>query len=444
MTTTASHLDLSNRDATRPDPHACAEYNSLSRRRFLAASGTTLGVLAMSQSLPRVAMGQGPRGANRDVIVSIYLRGAADGLTMCVPYADNGYYTARPTLRIPRPDTTDPERCTDLDGFFGLPVPMLPLVPAYQAGKLIFVHACGSTDPSRSHFEAQRFMEIGKPRDLNLVTGWLGRHIESIAPMDPLAKLRAVGISTGLQQSLAGGPSTLPISNLDEFNLGGSSTTRAARRAALADMYVNTGNPLAAVVSTTFDTIDMLNTINFAGYVPAGGAVYPTGSFGTALKSTAALIKAEVGVEAVAIDLSGFDTHNNQGNFAGGFFANLMSTLANGMAAFYADMFTGPAPNVTVVAMSEFGRRLGENASNGTDHGRGNVMMVMGNCVNGGQVKRNWPGLGPGQLFEGVDLDVTIDYRNVLAEVVQNRLGNANLAHVFPDFAPQFQGVLSC
>jgi uncharacterized protein (DUF1501 family) len=287
-------------------------------------------------------------------------------------------------------------------------------------------------------------MEVGKPRDQLLVTGWLGRHIESIAPMDPLAKLRAVGISTGLQQSLAGGPSTLPIPDLDAFNLGGSSATRDARRSALADMYMATGNPLAAAVSTTFDTIDMLNTINFAGYVPAGGAVYPTGGFGTALKSTAALIKAEVGVEAVAIDLGGFDTHNNQGNFTGGFFANLMSTLANGMAAFYADMFTGPAPNVTVVAMSEFGRRLGENASNGTDHGRGNVMMVMGNCVNGGQVKRIWPGLGPGQLFEGVDLDVTIDYRNVLAEIVQNRLGNANLAHVFPDFAPQFQGVLSC
>ncbi len=431
--------------APRHDPHACDEYNSLSRRGFLAASsGTAMAMLAMGGALPRVAIGQGPRSGQRDVIVSIYLRGAADGMTMCVPYADNGYYNARPNLAIPRPDSASADKCTDLDGFFGLPVPMLPLRQAYLDGKLLFVHACGSTDPSRSHFEAQRFMEVGKPRDQLLVTGWLGRHLESIAPTDPLAILRAVGISTGLQQSLAGGPSTLPISNLDEFNLGGSSSSRTARRAALTDMYMQTGNPLAAVVSTTFDTIDMLNTINFSGYAPAGGAVYPTTGFGTALKSTAALIKAQVGVEAVAIDLGGFDTHNNQGNFGTGFFANLMNQLASGMGAFYADMFTQANPGVTLVAMSEFGRRLQENTSVGTDHGRGNVMMAMGNCVTGGRVLRNWPGLAPGQLFEGVDLNVTTDYRDILAEIVQTRLGNTNLAHVFPDHTPVFKGVLSC
>ncbi len=432
------------------DPHACAEYNmisqQLSRRGFMGVTGsTTMAILAMGSALPRVSFANSARGAQRDVMVSIYLRGASDGLTLCVPYADPGYYANRPTLAIPQPDSPDTlNRCTALDSFFGIPPAMMPLHQAYLDGNLLFVHACGSTDPSRSHFEAQRFMELGKPQDVTLNTGWLGRHIASVAPMDPNAILRAVGISTGLQQALAGSPNTLPIPDLDTFNLGGSSSTRAARRAALSDMYAATGNPLAAVVSTTFDTIDLLNTINFAGYVPGGGAVYPAGGFAYALKTTAALIKAQVGVEAIAIDLGGWDTHNNQGNTGTGFLAGLMGNLAGGLGAFYRDMFAQPDPGVTVAVMSEFGRRVGENASFGSDHGHGNAMMVMGACVNGGQVKRTWPGLGPGQLYQNLDLHVTTDYRDVLAEIVQNRLGNPNLPFVFPDHTAQFQGVLSC
>lgn len=426
------------------DSHGCTEYRELSRRRFMAASGAAaFAAYTIPAWMPKVAVAKDYRSSMRDVVVSIYLRGAADGLTMCVPYGDNNYYTARPNIAIARPDSAAPDRATALDDFFGLPPAMLPLLPAYQAGHLLFVHACGSTDPSRSHFDAQRFMEVGKPRDLNLATGWLGRHLASIPPMVPSPSLRAVGIATGLQQTLAGGPQTLPVPNLDTFGLAGSGSTSIARQSALTDMYGQIDDPLRASGLNSINTINLLNEINFSGYVPAGGAVYPTGNFGYALKTTAALIKAQRGVEAIAIDLGGWDTHANQGS-VGGTMAGLMDQLARGLAAFHTDMMTGIAPTFSLVVMSEFGRRLRENGSLGTDHGHGNAMMVMGNCVNGGRVLRNWPGLAQGQLFEGIDLDVTIDYRDILSEIIQSRLGNANLDVIFPSFTPTTRGVLSC
>jgi uncharacterized protein (DUF1501 family) len=421
----------------------CTEYRELSRRNFMAVTGgVTMAALSAPSWLPRVAVAKDHRGTQRDVMVAIYLRGASDGLTLCVPWGENAYYTNRPTLNIPRPDSADPNRATDLDGFFGLPPAMSPLLPAYQAGKLLIVHACGSTDTSRSHFDAQRLMEVGVA-GVTYTSGWLGRHLYSVAPMDPNAILRAVGISTGLQRSLQGGPSTLPIPDLDNFGLSGSSTTNAERRGALSDMYAVVPDPVHAAAENTLATIDLLNTINFAGYVPAGSAAYPAGGFGLALKSTAALIKAQVGVEAVAIDVSGWDTHINQGPISGGM-ATLMSTLAAGVGAFYTDMTTGTAPTFVLVAMSEFGRRLAENGSLGTDHGHGNALFVMGNCIAGGQVMRQWPGLSPGQLYQGRDLQVTIDYRDILAEIIQQRLGNTNLDYVFPGYTPTDRAAVAC
>lgn len=430
------------------ESQACPEYYELSRRNFLAVSGASAFATAVAASapswLPRVAMAKEYRGTQRDVIVSVFLRGASDGLSICVPWGEDAYYTNRPTIAIPRPDSGLANRAIDLgDGLFGLNSKLLDLMPAYNNGHLLVVHATGSTDPSRSHFDAQRFMEVGKARDASLNTGWLGRHLYSVAPSDPNALLRAVGISTGLQMTLAGGPQSLPIPNLDNFGLTGPVNSAAARQAALGDMYTTVPDPLHATALTTIATIDLLNTIDFAGYQPAGGASYPAGSLGTAFKSSAALIKAQVGVEAIAVDVQGWDTHTNQGPQTGTM-ANLLENLANAVGAFYADMFTGNAPRVTVVIMSEFGRRLMENGSLGTDHGHGNVMLVLGQCVQGGRVLSQWPGLQPGQLFEGRDLAVTIDYRDILAELVQNRLGNTDLASVFPGYTPTFRGVTSC
>ncbi len=417
----------------------CEEYRELSRRQFLIAAGGTTAALAAPAWLPRIVLAES-ECSNRDVIISIFLRGASDGLTMCVPFGEAAYYTNRPTLAIPQPDSGDPFAATDLDGFFGLPPAMTAVLPAYNNGDLLIVHACGSTDPSRSHFDAQRFMEDGKPGDNTIYTGWLGRHLATAPPINPNAQLRSIGIAYGLQRTLQGGPLSLPIPNLDTFGLTGSSSTVAARTDALGDMYALVADPLKAAAQTTQATIDLLNTIDFAGYVPAGGAVYPSGSFGTAIKSTAALIKADVGVEAVAIDVGGWDTHNNQGTKTGTM-ANLMTTLAAGLAAFHADMWAGNGRNVTVVVMSEFGRRLLENGSIGTDHGHGNAMLVLGNHIAGGRVLTQWPGLSPGQLYQNRDLEVTIDFRDVLAEIVRFRLANPNLANVFPDYTPTFRGV---
>jgi uncharacterized protein (DUF1501 family) len=407
------------------------------------ASAGLAAFVAAHAWVPRVAYASSYRSGLRDVIVSIYLRGAADALTLCVPYADNAYYTNRPTLAIARPDTTDPNRATALDSRFGLPPAMMGLHQAYLDGKLLFVHACGSTDPTRSHFEAQRFMEVGKPGDNSVRTGWLGRHLDTIGPMVPGSTLRGVGIMAGLPQTLVGAPQTLPISNLDSFGITGSGTTLTARSNAIRDMYLATTDPLRESANSTLQTISVLDTINFAGYAPANGAVYPTGGFGNSMKSAAALIRAQVGVEAIAVDVGGWDTHDNQGPVTGGM-ANLMTNLSNTLGAFYRDVVAGGGPNVTVVVMSEFGRRLQENGSLGTDHGHGSAMMVIGQCVFGGRVLTQWPGLEQQNLFQGIDLAVTTDYRDILAEIIQDRAGNPDLAAVFPDYVPTMRGVFSC
>lgn len=427
------------------DCTSCAEYQSLSRRNFLHASGgAAVAVAAMAAApawLPRVAMARSYRSSARDVIVQVYLRGGADGLTMIPPHGESAYYTARPSLALPQPTSGQPGACLDLNGFFGLSPAMAALMPAYQNGHLLAVQATGLTNSNRSHFDAQRYMEVGKVNDPTLGTGWLGRHLFRVDPMDPGALLRAVGIGVGLQKTLVGGPKTLPIPNLDTFGLTGSTGSVPARSAAIADMYTGNGDPLKTIALNTLQTIGLLDTINFAGYTPGGGAVYPTNSFGYSLKTTAALIRAQVGVEAIAIDAGGWDTHNNQGNQSGGTMYGLMNSLANGLAAFYQDIVTGNGPNVTVVVLSEFGRRTAENFSAGSDHGYGGAILVLGQCILGGRVLSNWPGLRPDQLYQGLDLAITMDYRDILAEIVQNRLGNPDLSYVFPQYAPTMRGV---
>lgn len=418
------------------DCHGCAEYNTMSRRRFLGwSSAAGIAALAAPAWLPRVAFAKS-HITGRDVIVSIYLRGAADGLSLVPPFGDPAYYTLRPNLAILPPDAgVNP--AIDLDGYFGLAPAMQPLLEAYMGGDLAVVHACGSTDPSRSHFDAQRFMEVGKPADPTIFTGWLGRHLISANPADPTAVARAIGVGYQLQQTLQGGPKSLPIPDLGSYGLTGPSSSRTARLSYLNNAYAMVGDPLRSSGLNTFSTISVLSAINFSGYVPENGATYTTSSFQKALKSTAALIKADVGVEAVAIDRGGWDTHSAQGVIAGTM-ATVMTDLATGLRAFHRDVIQ-QGHNVTVVVMSEFGRRAAENASLGTDHGHGNVMFVLGQNINGGQVYGTWPTLG--SLYQNLDLQVTTDFRHVLAEIVMRRLGNANMAAVFPGFNPSFLGL---
>ncbi len=421
----------------------CNEYNELSRRQFIAGSalGATVFMPIFPAWLPQVTLAES-QDSSRDVIVSVFLRGGADGLSLCVPFFDTNYYAGRPAISIPSPDSTAANRGIALDNRFAFPQAMRGLVPAYQAGNLLVVHATGSIDPSRSHFDAQRFMEVGKPRDPQVATGWLGRHLATTQPMRTTAPLRALGLSSGLAKTLVGAPKALPIPNPANFAIGGVAATRAERATWLRDEYTPSAEPVRSSALDALNTIQLLATIGFTSYVPANGAVYPAGSFGQGLRSTAALIKADIGVEAIQIDLGGWDTHANQDPLAGSM-ANTMTNLSNSLAAFYADVIaSGLTQNVTVVIMSEFGRNARQNGSLGTDHGRGNCMFAMGRNINGGRVLVNtWPGLARENLENGQDLRVTLDHRDILAEIVKNRLGNPNTNVVFPDYTPTVRGV---
>ena len=419
----------------------CSEYQDLTRRQFVGGAAGVAAMAAFPSWLPRVVMAS-TYTSTRDVMVSVFQRGGADGLSICAPFGDPAYYAARPTIAIPRPDATNAAtRGIALDNFFAFPQAMSGLMPAYMATDLLVVHATGQLNNSRSHFDAQRYMEVGKPVDPSLLTGWLGRHLASTPPFNATAPLRALGIASGLQKTLVGGPRTLPIADPATFTLGGTASTAAARLAVLRDDYGLATEPLKSAALDAVNTVSLLQSVNIAGYVPANGAVYPNSSFGRALKSVAALIKADVGIEAAQIDIGNWDTHSGQDPIAGSMF-NTMRDFSNALAAFYADVIAPAAAGVTVISLSEFGRNVRENGSLGTDHGRGTAMLAMGKGIAGGRVLTNgWPGLDRAVLENGQDLKVTLDYRDVLAEIVANRLGNPNLSFVFPTWAPTFRGV---
>ncbi len=422
----------------------CHEYHRLSRRGFLGMSAGFAAAAATQAWLPRVVLAD-TESSSRDVVVSLFLRGGADGLTLCVPFGDPSYYQLRPNLAVAPPDSSATPRATDLDGFFGLPPAMTPLLEAYQDGALALVHACGLDSTSRSHFDAMHFMEVGMGNPpSSLISGWLGRHLQTTAPTVADGVLRAVGIGASLQRTLAGGPKTLPVGDLETFGLDGDPDTFLERRAALEAMYASVPAPLGQAARGTFGTIELLEQIDFGSYQPAGAAAYPEGELGLALKSVAALIKAEVGLEAAAVDLGGWDTHEFQGPVEGAM-ASVMGQLAAGLAAFHTDLFSDGFTRVVLVAMSEFGRNAFENGSAGTDHGHGGAMVVLGGHVAGGRVISQWPGLAPGQLYDDQDLAVTIDYRDILSEILVKRADNPDIQAVFTDpaYLPRDHGIVS-
>lgn len=417
------------------------DQDGLSRREFVGGSALAGAALITAPAwMPRVSFARGGGGVPRDVLVHVYLRGGADGLVMVPPYGDPQYYLRRPTLSIPQPGQPNGAIALPGNALFGLAPSAAPLLGAYQAGKLLIVHATGLVDPSRSHFDAQKYMERGTTSAFasQVTTGWIARHLSSTAPVGA-GLLRGISMTDGLPASLGGAPATLPIKDPDGFDLQGQLSTKAARRARITNMYAGEPAPLGPASTATFATVDLLNMVNFTGYVPANGAVYPTSSFGNQLKWTATMIKAGIGLEVVSIDIGGWDLHAQLGPLTGTM-ATKTADLANALNAFYLDLSTSHLDQVTLVVMSEFGRRAGENASNGADHGHGNCMFVMGGHIAGGQVLANWPGLATNQLDNG-DLAITIDHRDVLAEIVLQRLGNVNLGTVFPNYTPTIRGI---
>jgi uncharacterized protein (DUF1501 family) len=425
------------------DEHAncgCQEYNDLSRRNFIVkAAGAAVFAGVVPEWVPKVVMAESANGA-RDVIVNIFMRGGADGLSLCAPFADPNYYTARPTLAIPRPDSGNVNKGTALDNYWMFPKAMTGLVPAFQGGELLVVHGAGLTYSSRSHFDAQHFIEAGSATDDTVSTGWLGRHLATSWPLNPAAPLRAIAIANGLPLTLDGGPLTIPMPSPPTFAIGGSTATQTARSAWLANEFYLDQDPARAAALDVVSTLSLLKAINFTGYKPSNAAAYPTSSFGTGLRSAAALIKAGIGVEAIQIDIGGWDTHVAEGPLTGSLFTT-MSDFSNSIGAFWADVLQGNGTyNVTLVAMSEFGRNVRENGNQGTDHGRGGAMFVMGHHIAGGKVlTKKFPLLANANLQDGQDVPVTIDHRDVLAEIVANRLQNT--AQIWPGYAPTFQGV---
>ncbi len=387
--------------------------------------------------MPRLAFAPhnvAPRG---DTLVVVFLRGAADVLNMVVPHGEEAYYQLRPSLGIPRPDDSGKkkeERALDLDGFFGFHPSMNALLDAWTSGQLAIIHACGAPDESRSHFKAMELMERGVDDERGPASGWIGRHLATLNTGNS-SPLRAVGMGTRPQRSLSGSVPVSALRSIADFHLGGDARALQHMRAALNTVYAdNTPGQDTLSIMDTLETLDPLT------YAPSRSAKYPDSEFGLALKQTAMLIKADVGLEVSAIDVGGWDTHFAQGASVGQM-PNLMKDLADGLAAFHADMFDR-MNQLTAVTMSEFGRRASENGSLGTDHGHGSMMMVLGGNVNGGRVHGEWPGMQDGQLIGPGDLAVTTDYRDVLSEIIARRLNNPSIHEIFPGYEPQAREVV--
>lgn len=422
--------------------NACEEYRSLSRRNFLVGAAKVAAIASIPAWLPRVAFAEPLPG--RDRIISVYLRGGIDGLTLCVPHGDPGYYANRPNIAIPAPTSSSSDRAIDLDGFFGLPKALAALEDPYREGWLAIAHAVGAPVWSRSHFDAQRWMETCAINDTSVVDGWLARHLATSTPIKAKAILRAISMTYGMRQTLAGAPLTLPIPDPDNFDYAGWWYYQDEMAGLIQQSYKSgAGDPLVRDAAVSTDkTMGMLDQIDFANYTPTGGAVYPEGSFGQSLRATAALLKANVGVEAIHIDIDGWDTHANQGPIDGYMFG-LLKQVGDGLGALWKDLSSANVDDWVLVALSEFGRTAIENNSLGCDHGTANAMLVMGGGVRGNQVYRSWPGLAVENLYQGVDLKATMDYRDILSEMVDKRLKNPNLGSIFPGYTPNYQGLFN-
>jgi len=413
-----------------------------SRRVFLKGSALAMfGVGSMPAWLSRSLYAADSAQARKKILVAIFQRGAVDGLNMVVPFGEQRYYDLRPSIAIPKPDGT-PNSAVDLDGFFGLHPALAPLKPMFDARHLAIVDAVGSPDPTRSHFDAQDYMESGTPGYKGAADGWLNRALPALTgPASPASPLRAVSLGDTLARSLRGHNDAVAVRNLNDFQVH---DTRGA--APFESMYENSlDTMLHGTGKETFNAVKIMQTIQKQTYVPANGANYGNGGFGKSLQQIAQLIKANVGVEVAFADIGGWDTHVNEtgGQPTNGQLANNLAQFGQALAAFYQDL-GDRMDDVTLVTMSEFGRTVKENGDRGTDHGHANVMFVLGGDVRGGKVYGEWPGLQEEQLYDGRDLALTTDFRDVLSELVSRHLGNSNLKSVFPGYDnPKFRGLLA-
>ena len=401
----------------------------VSRRVFMKNGGMALLSLGFAPAfLARTVEAVG--AARRKVLITIFQRGAVDGLNMVVPFGERDYYTARPSIAIPKPNATD--GAIDLDGFFGLHPRLAPLKPLWDSRQMAIVHASGSPDGTRSHFDAQDYMESATPGVKSTQDGWLNRylHAKEHAEATPF---RAVALAGQLPRSLQGTAPALAIGQIGQFGIRAGQATEMVQASFESEYAAAADKVLNRTGGQAFDAVRMLKAADPAKYQPENGAEYPRSGYGEALRQIAQLVKADVGLEVAFAEAGGWDTHANQGGSTGQLGARL-DDFGRGIAALTRDLGDRMA-DIVILTMSEFGRTVAENGNRGTDHGHGNAMMIIGGQhVRGGKIYGRWPGLAREQRYDGRDLAVTTDFRSVFAEVVRGHLGVTDTRAIFPKF----------
>ncbi|MCM3900091.1 MAG: DUF1501 domain-containing protein [Pyrinomonadaceae bacterium] len=410
----------------------------MNRRFFLRSGGIALASVGVSLSAPSFlerALAAQTRdrraGGRRKTLIAIFQRFGVDGLNMVVPHGERAYYDLRPSIAIPKPQSGNAEAALDLDGFFGLHPALTPLKSLWDSQRLAIVNAVGSPDNTRSHFDAQDYMESATPGRKGTPDGWLNRYLQS--KTDPTRSLfRAVSLTQTMPRILQGRAPNLTISNLADFTIraGRSSASLQGGFEAIYDQSVN--DVLGGTGRETFEAVNFLKKANPRQYLPENGAQYPRSPFGNSLFQIAQLIKAGVGLEVAFTDIGGWDTHVNQGNSRGQL-ANRLQDFSGGIGALATDLGK-LMDDVVILTMSEFGRTVRENGNRGTDHGHANAMFVIGSNIRGGKVYGRWPGLKSEQLYEGRDLALTTDFRDVFGEVARKHLGTSSVQAVFPGY----------
>jgi uncharacterized protein (DUF1501 family) len=433
---------------------------SISRRLFLKNGAIALASVGFGSSLGptflrSTAFGATTAQKRKKTLICIFQRGAADGLNIVVPHGDKDLYSHRANFAIARPSSTDPQSALELDGFFGLHPALAPLLPIYKEGHLAAIQACGSPDATRSHFDAQDFMEAGTPGEKKYADGWMSRAV--MACPEDRAKLAAaqspfravaMGCDNGLPLSLQGDVNALAIPDLKNFGVGlkmGARQAASSGQSGVVDGFESiysgaVGDVMHGAGKESFEAIAALNKLSTGSYVPANGAVYPNGRFGESMKQIAQLVKADVGVEVAFSEIGGWDTHTAQP----GRLNQQLREFGLGLAALYRDL-GDKMDDVVILTMSEFGRTVRPNGTNGTDHGHATCFFALGGQVQGGKVLGQWPGLAPEQLYENRDLALTTDFRAVFGEVAVKHLGAQNLDKIFPGYrgtTADFRGVI--
>ena len=405
----------------------------ISRRIFLKNGGLALVSLGFAPEF--LARTVAAADSRRRVLVTVFQRGAVDGLNMIVPFGEREYYSARPSIAIARPGS-GADAAVDLDGFFGLHPRMAHLKPLFDARDLAIVHACGSHDETRSHFDAQDYMETATPGVKSTQTGWLNRYLHA-KEHQKATPFRAVALAPQLPRALQGIAPALAIGQIGQFGIRAGQATEMVQSSFESEYAAAANSVLHKTGREAFDAIKMLKEADPSKYAPENGAEYPRTGYGEALKQIAQLIKADVGLEVAFAESGNWDHHVNEGA-ALGQIANRLDDFSRGITALVRDL--GPRmADVVVLTMSEFGRAVAENGNRGTDHGHGNAMMVIGGGVRGGKVYGRWPGLAREQRHEGRDLAVTTDFRAVFSEVVSGHLGLKDTKAVFPGFSGSAQ-----